>query len=312
VQAVRPGLAISFAAYFEPTKPPEGLVFEKNVEVDFCPITRSYEARLHDPGHAVNRAYYDLLNAWFETPALRGPLSLYTYYRKYAWRSLPILLPALIADELRHFHGLGVAGVSSYSEPADWWTYELQHYLLAKMSFDVATSLDGLLRDYFEHRYGPAAGEIAEIVRLLEAFLPQAARIPGSSLSRSVPPSTLYAFMRPSENLLRGYERLVARCRSLLERASARAGLSEQVRERLARWAVLVDYVELEVQARGFALAMSDMPSSGFLEGYVEATRKMASLARANSANGLVLHPRWAEYDRDIAAAFSCAREETP
>ena len=54
------------------------------------------------------------------------------------------------------------------------------------------------------------------------------------------------------------------------------------------------------------------MPSGGFLEGYVEATRKMASLARANSANGLVLHPRWAEYDRDIAAAFSCVREETP
>ena len=304
-----PDLTISFAAYFEPTRPPRGLVLEDNVAVDFCPITRSYDRRIYDPASRINRQYHDLLLDWFESPSFGGELNIYTYYRKYAWRSLPILLPGLITDELRHYASLGVAGIGSYSEAGDWWTYELQHYVIAKLSFDAGTSLDDLLDDYFTHRYGSAGPHIRDLVRLLEGFMPQVARIPGTVLGGRPQPASIYEFFRPSRDLMRGFERLVARCRALLQRARDSEGHTAEVAGRLDKWAVLIDYAGLEVEARGQALALADRATGGYLKNYVDIMRRMGELARANSDNGLIVYPRWAEYDAEIRDAMAAAHE---
>ena len=228
VKETRPDVVISFAAYYEPSRPPEGLDLEDNVAIDFCPITRSYGERIYDPSSALNRQYHELLLSWFETPHFRGEINLYTYYLKYAWRSLPMLLPNLITDELRYYQSLGVVGIGSYAEAGNWWTYELQHYVIARMSFDADTDLDTLLADYLGRRYGHAARHVRDLVRLLEGFLPMVARIPGTTLDSRLQPEYVYEFFRPSARTMSGFERLVGRCRRTLELALGEPGLERR------------------------------------------------------------------------------------
>lgn len=300
-QRKRPGMKVEIAAYFEPSVPPEGIRFEDNVIVDFCPITRSHEHRIYDASCGVNRFFEDILLSWFDTPSFKGQVGVYTYYRKYAWRSLPILLPQMIADELRYYRVLGVDGIGSYAEPADWWTYELQHYVVARLTHDTATDLDGLLRRYFEDRYGAAGQAVRDMVQLIENFLPRVARVPGTIIqNQTVAPDTAYEFFRPTAELMRGYERKCAQCEILLSRARAAPDLSPEIVDRLDRWTTLLRYVALEVKARAMSLALADRGRGGHLRDYIAVMTEMAALTRANAENGLILHTHWADYGAEL------------
>ena len=296
-QQIRPGLRIAFPAYYEPTSPPTEVALDQNVIVDFCPITRSYQSPIYDVQNKTNRFYNERLRAWFETKRFGGTVCVYTYYRKYAWRSLPILLPELIAKDLRYYADLGVEGIGSYSEPADWWTYELQHYALARLSWDPTTDLRGLLDDYLHHRYAAAAKPMREFILSLGKFLPDVARIPGTEFPASTTESDdVYEFWNTAAIKIAPYRDHVAACRRHLAEAVRLAADEDHVRERLDRWQVLIDYVDLEVQARGLALSLAERATGGFLRRYQNVMRRMRELALSNRDNGLILYDEWAEY----------------
>ena len=296
-EKLRPDLKVSFSAYYEPTTPPADTVLADNVMIDFCPITRSYQDPIYESSNDINHFYNERLRAWFDTPNFAGSLCIYTYYRKYAWRSLPILLPRLIADELRYYRSLGVDGIGSYSEPADWWTYELQHYVLARLSWNPDTDLDALLDDYLGHRYGPAASPMRDLILSLGDFLPGVARIPGTRF-RDPADTALdtYEFWQPTARAVRAFTGCVDACRTQLTKAEKLASAERTVLDRLAKWRVLVDYVDLEVQARGLALALAERATGGFLEPYIEVMAKMRDLATTHRDSGLILYDEWATY----------------
>ena len=46
-----------------------------------------------------------------------GDISIYSYYRKYAWDSLPVIIPHYMQKDLQWYAKVPVQGVSTYAEP---------------------------------------------------------------------------------------------------------------------------------------------------------------------------------------------------
>src|SRR4029079_19314952 len=121
-------------------EPPETVTFDRSVLVDFGPIAQCFEYQIDDPASNVNAKYAHALKGW--RTQFNGDISIYSYYRKYAWNSLPIITPHYMQKDLQFYHSLGVHGVSSYSEPGDWFTYELNHYVLGHLAWNPDVDVD--------------------------------------------------------------------------------------------------------------------------------------------------------------------------
>lgn len=153
--------------------PDSEYMFDDSIVVDFAPIDRSYvrpifERNIQDKigrSEPKNYFYIDLLEDWNEK--FTGDIIIYEYYRKYSWHSLPGV-PQLIGEELPHYASLGVDGIGTYSEPADWIPYELTHLMVASRAWHCQQDSDRYLRRYVESRFGPVADDMAMYFDLVE------------------------------------------------------------------------------------------------------------------------------------------------
>jgi hypothetical protein len=152
VAKIRPDVRIEAIAYSKFTEPPKTVDLDEDVLVDFCPISQSFEFQIRDPESKVNSGYVENLKGWRQK--FGGDISLYSYYRKYAWHSLPVLLPHYMQDDLKFYAALPLQGISTYAEPGDWFTYELNHYALAHLAWDPRLDVDALIAKFAEARYG--------------------------------------------------------------------------------------------------------------------------------------------------------------
>jgi hypothetical protein len=175
-----PRVIVEFLAYENYVTPPTGIVFEDNTTLDFCPIARSFQVPLWDTGNEFNRPYSEALAQWLKRDVFKGDISIYTYYRKYAWRSLPIVIPRLIAQEAKHYQAMGINGMGLYSEPGNWFTYELSNYIFSRITFDSNLNVDDELSDYSQKRFGPAAGPLSQYLETIGTVGPAVLRIPGT------------------------------------------------------------------------------------------------------------------------------------
>ncbi|MBS1565503.1 MAG: DUF4838 domain-containing protein, partial [Bacteroidetes bacterium] len=151
----------------------------KNILVDICPINQSFEKQLGDSG-LTNTAYADAIRGWRQRFA--GDIGLYSYYRKYAWHSMPVVIPRYIQQDLQWCAALPLQGVSTYAEPGDWYSYELNHYALAGLAWNPAEPIDTLINEYAGVRYGKARATAIAACRCLEEIAPRYSSIPYTSL----------------------------------------------------------------------------------------------------------------------------------
>ena len=177
-----PKLRVQFLAYESYTSAPTVNKPAPGVVMEFCPIDRSFESRLYADANARNTHYYWQLQGWTDGVMDPSDITIYSYITKYAWRSLPVLVPHLIADEARYFHEMGIGGQAAYSEPAGWATFELDHYIMARFSWDSELDVDHEIEDYARNRYGRAAAPMLQYLRLVEDVVPHAVAIPGTDL----------------------------------------------------------------------------------------------------------------------------------
>jgi hypothetical protein len=167
---------IAYSSYLEPP----ATAIDKSVLVDLCPIGQSFEAQIYDENNKSNRTYAAALSKWRESFA--GDISIYSYYRKYAWISLPNIIPDYIQKDLQYYRRIGVKGVSSYAEPGDWFTYELNHYTLGRLAWDPDADVEAIIREFCEARYGRKADVARGAFETLEAVVRKACSIPGTTL----------------------------------------------------------------------------------------------------------------------------------
>jgi hypothetical protein len=180
IKKVRPDLLLEMIAYQPVLMPPEKVQLNKNILVDFCPINQSFEKQIYDSGSLNNYSYQQALKLWRQT--FKGDIGLYSYYRKYAWHSLPNVIPHYIQRDLQWYSNLPLQGISTYAEPGDWFTYELNHYILGHLCWNVAINVDSLINQYCIFRYGRFNKIARSAYSVLENVVPDYCSIPFSNL----------------------------------------------------------------------------------------------------------------------------------
>jgi hypothetical protein len=95
-------------------------------------------------------------------------LFIYEYYNKGVWGGLPYDQVHVIRDDIPYYHRLGAEGF--YTQPAGrrWPACGLNHYVAAKLVWDVDLDVDRLLEDFCEKFYAEAADPMRAYWRTLE------------------------------------------------------------------------------------------------------------------------------------------------
>ena len=174
------GPRLEVIAYSRALLPPRNVTLDADVLVDFCPINQSFEDQITEASNERNAEYSEALQAWREQFA--GDISLYSYYRKYAWRSMPVVFPEYMQDDIRWYAVLPLQGVSSYAEPGDWATYELNHYMLGRLAWEPEQDVHEHSKQFAQARFGEQWELGLQTYRLLERVVPRYSSIPFTSL----------------------------------------------------------------------------------------------------------------------------------
>lgn len=176
IHKIRPGLKLEIIAYGQVLEPPRQTALNDDILVDICPINQSFERPLFESSDSNNRVYAAAMRSWRRS--FKGALGLYSYYRKYAWRSLPVVLPHYMRSELQGYAALSFQAISTYAEPGDWMTYELNHYTLAALAWDPSLSVDSLMRAYVRQRFGTRQADALQAYQALEQMVPHYGSLP--------------------------------------------------------------------------------------------------------------------------------------
>ncbi len=81
-----PNVRLEVLAYHTSITPPEHERIDKSILLDYCPINQQFDFAIDDPTAKINADYAQHLLEWRK--AFDGDISIYSYYRKYAWDSL--------------------------------------------------------------------------------------------------------------------------------------------------------------------------------------------------------------------------------
>lgn len=230
LRKVRPDVRLETIAYHRTIAPPESFPMDKDTLIDICPISQCFEYQIYDDRSDVNAGYVANIRAWRK--AFAGDISIYSYYRKYAWKSLPVVFPQYIQRDLIFYGDKGVNGISSYAEPGDWFTYELNHYCLSRLAEDPKQDVSRLIGEFCEARYGASSGVIGAALLDLGNITRRYCSIPGTSL-------------KPADEIAEQQARL----RQLAESVKAEIGKTKDadVSFNLNRLLLMIDFTQKDL-----------------------------------------------------------------
>jgi len=182
IKKIRPDLRLEMIAYQPVLLPPEKVRLNKNILVDFCPINQSFEKQIYDSGVVNNADYVTAIHSWRQH--FSGDIGLYSYYRKYAWNSLPNVIPHYMQRDMQWYAKVPLQGICSYAEPGDWFTYELNHYVLGYLGWNPNVNVDSLISRFCHVRYGTAWKTARASYASLENIVPVYSSIPFTKLKQ--------------------------------------------------------------------------------------------------------------------------------
>jgi len=139
---------------------------EPNLAIQVC---HTYSCNSHPITSATcrgNSMYFrHELEHWAR---IANHLFIYEYYNKGAWGGLPYHQVHLIRHDIPYYHRLGAEGF--YTQPAGrrWPACGLNHYVAAKLTWDVDLDVDRLLDDFYEKFYAEAAEPMSDYWETLE------------------------------------------------------------------------------------------------------------------------------------------------
>lgn len=170
LRETRPAARIQTIAYSEAKDPPSHVALDARILVDVCPIAQNFAFAIDDPRGPNNAQYATLIRDWRRS--FSGHLGLYSYYRRYAWLSLPVILPHYMQHDLQWYASVPMQGISTYAEPGDWYTYELNHWVLAQLAWNPGIDVDAAVAEYLRIRHpqdakaaGVAYATMEDVVR---------------------------------------------------------------------------------------------------------------------------------------------------
>ncbi|WP_256013858.1 DUF4838 domain-containing protein [Desertivirga xinjiangensis] len=180
IKKVRPDIRMEIIAYSNALFPPEKTTLHKDILLEICPINQSFEKQIDDPSASTNAEYIRAIKEWRD--AFSGNITLYSYYRKQAWRSAPVVIPFYMQKDMQYFASVPMQGIACYAETNDWFTYELNHFALGRLGWNPDINIDSLSSEFFSARYGKEQAVAADSYQLLEETVRLYGSIPFTSL----------------------------------------------------------------------------------------------------------------------------------
>jgi uncharacterized protein DUF4838/glycosyl hydrolase family 67 len=139
---------------------------EPNLAVQACHTYSCNNHRVALPTCERNREYFtEELKRWAQ---LTDHLFVYEYYNKGAWGGLPYHQVHVIKEDLPFFHRIGVEGFYTQRAGKRWSAVGLNHYIAAKLAWDVDLDVDLLMEDFYLQFYGESAGPMRSYWQTLE------------------------------------------------------------------------------------------------------------------------------------------------
>jgi uncharacterized protein DUF4838/glycosyl hydrolase family 67 len=139
---------------------------EPNLAVQVC---HTYSCNSHPIASATcsgNTKYFrSELEHWAK---IANHLFIYEYYNKGVWGGLPYHQVHLIRDDIPYYHSLGAEGFYTQAAGRRWPVCGLNHYVAAKLVWDVDLDVDRLLEDFYEKFYGEVAEPMGQYWQTLE------------------------------------------------------------------------------------------------------------------------------------------------
>jgi len=127
---------------------------EPNLAVQAC---HTYSCNNHpiDSDCVRQRQYFRKeLERWAE---IANHLFIYEYYRKGMWGDMPYDQVHVIRHDLPYYKRIGVEGFFTQAARDRWPACGLNHYIAAKLAWDVSLDVDRLLADYYDACFCEAA-----------------------------------------------------------------------------------------------------------------------------------------------------------
>ncbi|MEJ7691861.1 DUF4838 domain-containing protein [Daejeonella sp.] len=254
-------IAYSFALF-----PSDKEVLDKDVLVEICPIDQSFEYQINDPSAPTNAEYVKAIMAWRKS--FPGNISFYSYYRKQAWRSLANIGPHYLQKDMQWIKSVPMSGISCYAEQGDWFSYELNHYTLAKLAWDPGINVDSLSAIFYKNRYGKKWETARNAYQLIEKTVPVYGSIPFSTL-------------KSPEAIKRAQNSIHAEMARL--RSASEISTDPEVKANFVRLLLVFEYIrfDLNIQhSRAAAIPKEQI----FTE-----VRKLVDFLEANAGKGVVI-----------------------
>lgn len=266
IHKVRPDIILELIAYSFTLSVPLKVPLSKTIQVDFCPINQSFEKQIYDKSSATNNEYAEELKKW---PAnFSGDIGVYSYYRKYAWRSAPVVIPNYIQHDMQWYAKLPLQGISTYAEPGDWFTYELNHFVLGHVSWSPNINVDSLSRLFFAGRYGMNRKIAQTAYHALEQISP---------LYGSIPFTTL----KPKEEIDAANKKIKALI-SAIEAAQKKEN-NKTVSGNLLRLLLMLKYLQMDLTIQ------SSLAAKKSKEVVVEQIQNLLSFLQSNINEGVFI-----------------------
>ncbi len=219
-------IAYSFALL-----PPEKEVIDEDVLLEICPINQSFEYQINDPTAINNKEYADAIQAWRKT--FKGNITFYSYYRKQAWRSLANIIPNYLQKDMNWIAKVPLNGISCYAEQGDWFSYELNHYVLAHLAWKSDIDLDSLIQSYFKSRYAANWKKIKNTYATIEEIVPVYGSIPFSTLKSK----------KAIEQAQKRINTEIAIVKNLHEQS-----LNDPAKQNLSRLLLVLSYIKIDLE----------------------------------------------------------------
>jgi hypothetical protein len=167
--------------------------------------------------------------------------------------------------DLRWYATVPMQGISTYAEPADWYTYELNHYVLGRLAWNPDADVDALIADYTTLRYGRAA----TVARSAYTTMEDVVRRFGS---------IQYATPKTADEIRVAAARIDAE-RAAVARARAVGGREQRSLDRLA---LMLEYASRD-------LAIQEQRSVGHADSARAMVEALIPFVTANGAKGVFL-----------------------
>ncbi|MCD6170300.1 MAG: DUF4838 domain-containing protein [Candidatus Latescibacteria bacterium] len=217
--------------YIDFTDKPTNIRLDNNILVNIDLYWRDYSTYLYEPKNSKNKYFVSVLKDWLKEQDPKHILVSEYLMGMYGNISLPFHLRHLLAKEIPYLVKLGIGGITTQAEINNFYTYGLNYYFMAKLSWNPKQDIDDLLQDYCHIFYGPAAEPMKGYFVTLERAMLKVKGYLG--------PAGIDSFRKrfPDRNIFRTLRRYVAQAQELAS--------EKKYKERVNLSRISIDYTEL-------------------------------------------------------------------